>query len=385
MFIMSEFKQIDLKLVSPGFGSELTGTIMDLNYLKKREVYGSTKPIVSFQVKEIFHYLESLASARIEGNHTTLSGLVEAKLGEKKIDEKQREVFNINNALDFIDTHVESTPIDQEFIREVHRIIVMNLSTSDEGCITPGSYRFSQVYIAGTKHIPPNAINVKSHMAELSNFINHEDGEQFDLIKTALAHHRFVWIHPFENGNGRTVRMLTYAMLVKQGFNIDQHRILNPAAIFCNDREKYYAKLATADEGTDDAYLDWCQYVIEGLSVEINKIDKLLDYKYLSEQILFPALKFIEERNEVRPVQFKIASKLVKQQVAKSSELAMFIPDKSSAARFQILNRMVEKKILRKAEKRGCYALEMTEGPLLRGIVYSLKENGFVPKAINRD
>jgi Fic family protein len=36
-------------------------------------------------------------------------------------------------------------------------------------------------------------------MDELLEFINREDNPLFDLMKIALAHHRFVWIHPFEN------------------------------------------------------------------------------------------------------------------------------------------------------------------------------------------
>jgi len=58
-------------------------------------------------------------------------------------------------------------------------------------------------------------------MEELFTFINNDDDKKYDLIKTALAHHRFVWIHPFDNGNGRTVRLFTYVLLVKLGFNIN--------------------------------------------------------------------------------------------------------------------------------------------------------------------
>jgi Fic family protein len=36
-------------------------------------------------------------------------------------------------------------------------------------------------------------------MEQLLEFINKDDPKQFDLIKIALAHHRFVWIHPYEN------------------------------------------------------------------------------------------------------------------------------------------------------------------------------------------
>ena len=382
---MSEFKHIDLKLVSPIFGSELTRVIMELNHLKKREIYGSTRPIVFFQVKEIFHYLESLASARIEGNRTTLSEMVEAQLGERDIGEKDNEILNINNALAFIDEKVSSNPINKMFLSEVHKIIVRGLSPppTGEGCNNPGSYRSSQAYISGSNHIPPTAPDVLPFMEDLWEFINAEDSEQFDLIKIALAHHRFVWIHPFGNGNGRAVRMLTYAMLVKQGFNVSQCRILNPTAIFCNNRDRYYDMLSIADKGTESAYLEWCEYVINGLSVEIKKIDRLLNYEYLSKEILVPALRFIEKRKDISLIESKVASILVKVQISKSAELESLFEGVTPAARSQALKRMVERKILRRVEgKRGHFALEMIGGPLLRGIVDSLKEKGFVPEDI---
>ena len=381
---MGKCKQIELKLVRPEFDSELNSAILELNHLKKREICGSTLPIVFFQVKDIFHYLESLASTRIEGNHTTISELVDDKLAKKKGKESQLEIWNVAKALEFIDEHIDSKPITQSFIREMHKVIVKDLSPDREGCRHPGEYRTSQVSITGSGHIPPGHQEVQSLMQELSDFINNDDREQFDLIKAAMAHHRFVWIHPFENGNGRTVRMLTYAMLVKLGFNVNECRLLNPAAIFCNDREEYYDKLATADAGTNQAYLKWCEYVISGLAVEINKIDRLLDYGYLRKTILVPAMNFIVRRKEITPVELKVAIELAKKQIAKSSDLAHLFKGVTPAARSQVLARMIKKKLLRKVpEKRAHYALEMTEGPLLRGIINSLRDNGFVPEALD--
>ena len=83
-------------------------------------------------------------------------------------------------------------------------------------------------------------------------FINENHPPKYDLIKVALAHHRFGWIHPFGNGNGRVVRLLTYALLIKYGFNVKTGgRVLNPTAAFCNDRDQYYDMLARADTGSN--------------------------------------------------------------------------------------------------------------------------------------
>ena len=89
-------------------------------------------------------------------------------------------------------------------------------------------------------------------------------------------------------------------MLVKQGFNVNLGRIVNPTAIFCNDRDLYYKYLSKADTGSKNGIIEWSEYVLSGLKTEIEKIDKLLDYKYLSKNILSKAIGkmlFPKQRN----------------------------------------------------------------------------------------
>src|SRR5690606_33768951 len=128
-------------------------------------------------------------------------------------------------------------------IRELHAMAVEGLTR--EGDRTPGAYRTGSVAIAKSAHLPPDALHVPAYMEELIAFINRGDPPKYDLMKVALAHHRFAWVHPFSNGNGRVVRLLTYALLIKYGFRVsgDVGRLLNPAAVFCADRDRYYSML----------------------------------------------------------------------------------------------------------------------------------------------
>ena len=143
--------------------------------------------------------------------------------------------------------------------------------------------------IAQSSHLPPEAIRVADYMQELVAFINQPDKPKYDLMKIALAHHRFGWIHPFGNGNGRTVRLLTYALLVKYGFNVKTGgRVLNPTAVFCSDRNHYYQMLSLADSGTPQDLEAWCTYVLSGISRELQKVDKLTDRAFLNRQIFAP-------------------------------------------------------------------------------------------------
>lgn len=96
--------------------------------------------------------------------------------------------------------------------------------------------------------MPPDYTQVPALMNELFEFTENSDSQKYDLLKIAISHHRFAWVHPFDNGNGRTVRMFTYAILMKYGFNVHiGQRLINPTAVFCNDRDKYYESLSDAD------------------------------------------------------------------------------------------------------------------------------------------
>ncbi len=168
-------------------------------------------------------------------------------------------------------------------------------------------------------------------MIELLDFIERKDSPKYDLLKAAIAHHRFVWIHPFGNGNGRTVRLFTYAMLVKTGFNVNVGRIINPTAVFCSNRNDYYEKLSKADLGTEEGILEWCEYVLLGLKEEIEKIDKLSDYDYLKKEILLPSITHSLERKYITDVESKILKKVIEHQVIQASDLKDIFSGKVSA------------------------------------------------------
>ena len=202
------------------------------------------------------------------------------------------------------------------------------------------------VQIAKSSHIPPDWIRVEDYMNELYEFISREDGSKYDLLKTAIAHHRFVWIHPFGNGNGRVVRLFTYSMLVKAGFNVNVGRILNPTAVFCSNRDEYYKYLSLADQGTEEGILEWCTYVLRGLKVEIEKIDNLLDYKYLQTEILMPALKYSLEREYVTEIEMKILKRVVDKQSIQAGDLKDIFKGKISAEISRQIRKLIDKKML---------------------------------------
>ncbi len=387
------FKEIPLKIYEPAWGSELASTIVELEKLRVKELGGPVPPYIFFQLKNIFQMMESLGSARIEGNHTTLAEFVEKIIDQTPKDTKEesiREIFNIERAIEFIETNIlEDGKITRAHISEIHKIIVDGLTPppDGEGSRYPGVLRPIPVRIAMSSHAPPDYVKVPEYFDELIAFVNADTSPQNDLLVTALSHHRMAWIHPFDNGNGRLIRMFTYALLIKQGFKVHNGRILNPTAIFCMDRNEYYKFLALADTGEKEKVLEWCLYVLAGLKEEIEKIDRLLDLKYMTETILIPSLSYALERQLVTKREFDILSALVKSKsmTIKSSDLDVVIGEESPVQRSRILKRLKDKEMLRPVPgKSRVYTIGFVNNYLLRGIFYVLEKNGFVPPSLNK-
>lgn len=374
-----QFKHYALELVEPSFDSPLTDLIIDLNHLRKKRLGGTTPPPVFFNLKSIFHMLESIGSARIEGNNTSLLEYIETKIEDKTdVPMGIKEIQNIENAMDFIEKNIQDHPINKAFVSEIHRIVVQGLSPKEEGDKTPGQYRRSNLQITKSKHLPPEWMLVDEYMDELFRFINQDDTPKFDLLKTAIAHHRFVWIHPFGNGNGRTVRLFTYAMLIKLGFNVNVGRIINPTAVFCNHRNNYYKYLEKADTGEKAGILTWCEYVLHGLKEEIEKIDKLLNYDYLAKEILMPTINYSVERQYITDIEAKILRKAIDKKAVQSSDLKDIFQGKHAAEISRQIKKLVNKKMLERMDFKR-YIISFGDSYLLRGVIKMLGEKGFLP------
>jgi Fic family protein len=383
---MPDFTHHDLTLLNPAFDSPLVDVLTELEHLRRLQLHGTTPAPLFSQLKQIFHMLESLGSARIEGNHTTLADFVESRLeaGQDEPSDQLREMGNIEQAMLYIEEQIEpGAALTEHLIRELHALTVINLSR--EGDPTPGTYRQVPVRIAQSGHLPPECIAVPQYMTELITFINADHPPKYDLIKVALAHHRFGWIHPFCNGNGRVVRLLTYLLLIKYGFNVQTTggRVLNPTAVFCNDRDVYYRMLGQADTGTEQGREAWCAYVLQGILDELRKVDQLSDFAYLKEHILTPALHYAEERQLITPQESRILTTAAALGTAKSGELTQAMEELTAGQRTYRIKKLVERRMLQPVKKGARqYVVGFSNSSLMRGIIRALSAQGFIPESL---
>ncbi len=375
-------KHFELFIPTPSFSDDIVNDIIRLEQLRGRNVNSNVHPKLFRQLKQIFHIIESLASARIEGNHTTIVDYVQDQIEQKATSEPHKEIEAINKCILYIDrcySQNPQQPITEEFLKTLHRLLVKDLNPNKEGCKTPGTYRNQEVTITRSEHIPPLCIKISDYMSELIAFINFDTSIQQELLKVAVAHHRFTWIHPFSNGNGRISRLLTYAMLQKYGF--DKVALLNPAAIFCMNRDKYFAALSKADTGTEDGMLFWCRYVLAGLNSELKKIEKLLDRNFLIEKIIKPSIEYSLSRGLITPDESKIVEFGLynPEFIFMSKDITKIFGSKQPRQITYFITKMLQKGLLKKESPTSRkYYINILYNPILRGFVETLTKEGFL-------
>ncbi len=356
--------------------------------MRQKSGRGTTPNWIFFEVKEIMQLVTSIVSARIEGNHTTvvdvLAAINEQQDGKTDEPEDIAEITNISDGIDFIEKHVHDMPIDKEFICQLHRIVIKDLRR--EGDDRPGAYRTKPVKIEKSDHTPPMAADVADHMDELIAFINRDDGPQFDLLKDAVVHHRFAWIHPFGNGNGRVSRLLTYAMMAKQGF-IDSSgvRLLNPTAVFGSDREAYYDHLAKADSLADADVLAWASYMLTGVKADLDNIARLQDADFVRREILIPALKTARERGQVSERDLKMLTIAAKNESVQATDFDDVLKNATShVIRAQAIQKLKSARLLRPIKPNARrYTIQLVPNVLTSHIMDRLGHNGLLPALLS--
>lgn len=141
------------------------------------------------------------------------------------------EAINHKNALELVFRKLKNNDeLDERFIKKINETINKNIKETE-------GFRSVQVFIQGSEHIPPEPEKIPNLMNYYIYNYNHDEQNIFEKI--AKYHIEFEKIHPFEDGNGRTGRLLINYELLKNN--------LPPIVIGKEDRVKYFEFLRNSD------------------------------------------------------------------------------------------------------------------------------------------
>ena len=141
------------------------------------------------------------------------------------------EAINHKKALELVFDNIKNNePFDERLIKKINETINKDIKETQ-------GYRTAQVFIRGSEHIPP----APEKIPNLMNYFvyNYNNDEQDIFTKIARYHIEFEKIHPFEDGNGRTGRLLINYELIKND--------IPPVVITKEDRVKYFEFIRNND------------------------------------------------------------------------------------------------------------------------------------------
>lgn len=265
---------------------------IDRLYEKKAKI-DQSRPLpkaVLHKIKEQLNLEWTYNSNSIEGNTLNLREtqlILEEGItvGGKSLRE-HFEVVNHEKAIDYLYSLVNTSYTLRSIdILNLHSYILKNIEDEYAGRLRNGGVR-----IVGANFTPPSAKKVPDLLDELVVFVNENPLKANDLLLATLFHHKLVWIHPFFDGNGRTVRLAMNLLLMRKGFP--------PAIILKNDRKKYYDALNQANNGSyQKLSLLMLQATERSLNMYINAMpgNSYDDYEPISSIVAEPDFPYGQE------------------------------------------------------------------------------------------
>lgn len=213
---------------------------------------------------------EAVLSSRIEGTRASLTDLYNyesAQMSFLERDDDVREVHNYVLALDYGLERLQTLPVGQRLIRELHARLMEGVRG---GQFTPGEFRKTQNWIgaAGSTietatYVPPPVDEMENALGAMEKFI-HADTELPALVRAGLIHYQFEAIHPFLDGNGRVGRLLI--MLLLREWGILSQPLLNLSAYFEHYRQEYYDHLLAVSQ--HGKWEEWLRFFLRGISAQ---------------------------------------------------------------------------------------------------------------------
>lgn len=221
--------------------------------IQKKQQLDLHRPLPTYTLQSLREklFLEwTYNSNAIEGNTLTINEtkvvLEGITVGGKTMRE-HLEVINHQEAILYVEDIIRrEEPLSEWQMKNLHRLVLKGIDDSYAGV-----YRDQQVFIAGAVHVPPAPYLIPEQMERLMEWYETEASSLHPVERGALLHGKFVGIHPFIDGNGRTSRLLLNLELMKSGYP--------PIVIRVENRLSYYNALDRAHK--TGVYNDFIQLV----------------------------------------------------------------------------------------------------------------------------
>ncbi len=251
-----------------------------------------------------------------------------------------------------------------EFYRSVPRAMLIVRSRGGEYEMEPGQYRTTVAQdVAVGRHQPPSGPYVTDFMRYFSERYRLDDlGMAMRIMSIPAAHHRFNYIHPFPDGNGRVSRLMSHAMAHASGIGAHGLWLISRGlARGLGDRTQYKRMMDFADsprEGDLDgrgnlslhALTDFTAWFLEVCLDQLHFMSELFDLDSLAKR-----LRMWVERDD----RFKPEVGRLLEEAAIRGEF-----DRGETSRITGLPERTARRVLNEACAAGLLASDTPKGPV---------------------
>lgn len=217
-------------------------------------------------------------STHIEGNALNFSEvkkIVEGREGEVFARERDiQEILNYRKAMEFIDKMAEGEVVlGAEQIKKIHAILTERIIPDERR----GAYRQGQADSINSRtlevslrYLRPD--EVPARVEAFADWFNSSLAKELHpVLKSGITHHELVRIHPFDEANGRTARVMATLSLFLDGYNIKNFFSLEE--YYDSHSSEYYQALGSIAQDDPDL-TSWLEYFADGLAIELARVEE---------------------------------------------------------------------------------------------------------------
>jgi len=243
----------------------------------------SFSSVVRMEMQRRAREISAFSSTSIEGNPLPLTDVKKIlKNKPEHIRDSEKEVLNYNKALVELDELIKkgSVSFDLDLLLQIQRTVTAGLIEKNRW----GKIRQEPVFVNDPKtrqtaYLPPDHGEVIPLLKEMFDFLEKNSKVIDPLILAGIFHKQFVIIHPFVDGNGRTARIATKALLSKMG--LDTFNLFSFENYYNQNVTKYFEKVGVLGNYYDLKdkidFTSWLEYFTDGIIDELLRVKKELE------------------------------------------------------------------------------------------------------------
>lgn len=286
-------------MLPPESSSELSDLVLDLTG-KSKGLSGTLNRTVQAAVGDLVRSMNCYYSNLIEGHDTHPRDIDRALSGDFATEPRQRALQH--EALAHIEVQKlidegrdpQVAPASRRYVLWLHKEFcdrlpdemrwVENPDTRKRIAVVPGKLRDGMVTVG--RHVPPRPDSLDRFLTRFEEGYGRPGLSKSDrIVAVGAAHHRFLWIHPFTDGNGRVARLMSHASMLRLGVGSPLWSVARGLARRVGD---YKRLLESADaprsgdldgRGTlsQEALIDFCRFFLEVSIDQVEYMKSLLE------------------------------------------------------------------------------------------------------------